>query len=75
MNLYGKWDKKILKALLAYKEVYGNLSVPRDFCVPFDNPEYPISTSGMPLGDVVYDIRTKKTFFQNYESQLLEIGF
>ena len=62
-------------ALLAYKELEGDLLVPPTFVVPHDDPEiWPESTWGVKLGSIVNHIRHNGTY-KDYKQELLAMGF
>ena len=64
----------VRRSLLAYKEINGDLLVPRKFCIPDGNYQWPKSTWGIRLGTVVYNIRGGSSYSDQKED-LLNIGF
>ena len=52
-----KWEKVVVSALVAYKEINGNLEVPRRFEVPLCSP-WPEHLWGMELGNTADGIRS-----------------
>ncbi|KAE8997832.1 hypothetical protein PF010_g1330 [Phytophthora fragariae] len=53
------WEKKILAALRPYKQLNGDVLVPRPFMVPSGDACWPSVTWGYKLGVAVRDIRTR----------------
>jgi hypothetical protein len=72
--LQARYD--ILKqALLRYKEINGDMLVPKSFEVPTDNDTWPSDLWGMKLGVAVYNIRGRKGSFSDKREDLLSMGF
>jgi hypothetical protein len=62
-------------ALLAYKELEGDLLVPQKFVVPHGDPEtWPESTWGVKLGKIVDNIRSVDTY-KDHKQELVAMGF
>jgi hypothetical protein len=59
--------------LSLFKQLEGNLLVRRDYRVPFDDPRWPRPHHGVKLGQVVKNIRNKRTFHE-YRSELEVLG-
>jgi hypothetical protein len=59
-----KWEKAVVSALVAYKEINGDLDVPNKFEVPSSSP-WPEHLWGMKLGYTVSDIRSSETYVRN----------
>ena len=62
------------KSLLVYKEIYGNMLVPKNFEIP-QNADWPSHLWGLKLGIAVYNIRGKKGSYADKKEELLSIGF
>jgi hypothetical protein len=78
-RLVPEWNL-ILEALVTYRIHYGDLLVPTNFTVPYDEPEWPIATWGIALGRAVYRIRNRGDFIRggsawSRREQLDGIGF
>ena len=72
--LKAKYD--ILKrSLLRYKELYGDMLVPKYFVVPNDDNEWPSDLWGMKLGIAVRNVRGKKGSFSDKKEELVSLGF
>lgn len=63
-----------LAALKRYKELYGDLLVPSRFEVPDNSSSWPLETWNLKLGNVVTNIRAKRTYKDKRE-ELESIGF
>jgi hypothetical protein len=63
----------IYSAFEAYKAMYGNLLVPREFVVPHGDVNYPPDTWGMKLGTNVMSIRIRGVYFE-HRTKLEELG-
>lgn len=61
-------------ALRRYKEVFGDLSVPKSFVIPTSNFDWPEETWGMKLGEVVDCIKSTDDY-DVYKDELVDIGF
>jgi hypothetical protein len=59
-----RWEKVVVPALLTYKEINGDLEVPRTFEVPPSSP-WPEHLWGMKLGMTVHRIRSAEYFVRN----------
>ena len=78
-RLVPEWNL-ILEALVTYRILYGDLLVPTNFTVPYEDPEWPRSTWGISLGKSVYRIRNRGDFIRgasewSRRDQLDGIGF
>ena len=62
------------KTLLKYKELNGDMLVPRRFVVPEDDERWSRDSMGMKLGSVVYNIRSGSSY-ADQKDDLLSIGF
>jgi hypothetical protein len=62
-----------LHELSLFKRLEGSLLVRRDYRVPFDDPRWPRPHHGVKLGQVVKNIRNKRTFHE-YRSELEALG-
>jgi len=68
----------VFNALMAYKEIHGDLLVPQPFVVPEGTSDWPEETWGLRLGARVNAIRSQGTFVKNNatrKKQLDDIGF
>ena len=54
--------QRVFDALVRYKEIYGDLSVPHPFVIPEESDEWPESTWGLCLGARANAIRSQGTF-------------
>ncbi|GMF59405.1 unnamed protein product [Phytophthora fragariaefolia] len=71
-----QWEQVSLSALKAYKEIEGDLLVPRKFVVPEGAPKWPKSAWGLKLGSHVNFLRMNKEKLVDYQIRDLdEIGF
>jgi hypothetical protein len=61
-------------ALRRYKEVFGDLSVPKSFVIPTSNFDWPEETWGLKLGEVVDAIKSTDDY-DVYKDELVDIGF
>jgi hypothetical protein len=59
-------------ALLVYKEVHGDLEVPRAFVVPSEAP-WPEEAWGVPLGSRVHTIRTHEIYVKDHPERRAEL--
>jgi len=66
--------EEVKVALLAYKEIYGNLLVPNKYIVPINDIKYPKEVRGMSLGITVNNIRNKNAY-KGHKEELLAMGF
>lgn len=78
-RLQPEWNL-ILESLVIYRTLNSNLLVPVKFVVPFGDKEWPRSTWGISLGQVVYRIRSRGDFLRGATAikrrrQLESIGF
>jgi hypothetical protein len=62
-------------SLLKYKELYGDMLVPKGFKVPANSIDWPVESWGMKLGSMVKNIRGSKGCFSDKKHDLLSIGF
>jgi hypothetical protein len=65
---------KIHRALKAYKEKFGNLSVPMKFVIPADDLSWPEELRGLKLGDVAHNIRSHGAY-EEHRTALEFMGF
>ena len=56
-----KWEKRVKSGLTTYKELYGDMLVPKRYEVPW-SPPWAVETWGMRLGETVSNIREKGYF-------------
>lgn len=70
-NRYG-YDL-VKKAMLRYKELYGNMLITSVYVVP-DTNDWPIPMRGMKLGNIVNNVR-RGSSYADKRQDLLEIGF
>ena len=61
-------------ALLRYKEIHGDMIVPKNFSVPADDAAWPENTWSMKLGDAVARVR-RGELFKSKKEQFEQIGF
>ena len=66
--------EEVEAALLIYKQIYGNLLVPREFIVPTNDTRYPEKVRGMRLGKTVSSIRSYACY-KDHKEELLAMGF
>ena len=59
-----RWEQEVLPALTMYKDIQGNMRVPRAFAVPSESP-WPREVWGMKLGKTVHHIRNREDFVEN----------
>ena len=72
--LQARYD--ILKrSLIRYKELYGDMLVPKTFEVPRDDNEWPSELWGMKLGIAVRNIRSVKGSYADKKEELMSLGF
>ncbi|EQC26562.1 hypothetical protein SDRG_15592 [Saprolegnia diclina VS20] len=69
-----KWELKLI-ALETYKGLHGDLCIPQDFRVPFDDASWPCDLWGMRLGLAVRSIRQKTDVQSPRYAQLSAMGF
>lgn len=62
-------------SLLKYKDLYGNMLVPKGFEVPINSTDWPVELWGMKLGKKVHNVRGAKGCFSDKKDDLLSIGF
>jgi len=62
---------QVRMALLAYKELHGDLQVPSDY-VPAER--YPEEVRGMELGNAVNNVRNNR-YYEDHKEELLAMGF
>jgi len=68
-------DYEIVKeGLLAYKEIHGDLFVPRPYMIPLDDIRYPERLREKSLGSIVYNIRNNE-YYHEHKDELIEMGF
>ena len=65
---------KIYRALKAYKEKFGNLSIPMKFVVAADDLSWPEELRGLKLGDVAHNIRNHAAY-EEHRTALELMGF
>jgi hypothetical protein len=70
-DLERRWEE-VHAALLAYKEVHGDLEVPQAFVVPSEAP-WPEEVWGMKLGSRVSDIRSKEIYVKDHPERFAEL--
>ena len=63
----------IYRALMKYKELFGDLLVPQLFVIPSDSSDWPVDLWGINLGSYVGRIRGG--YFSDKKEELLSIGF
>jgi len=66
--------EEVKAALLIYKQIYGNLLVPREFVVPTYDTRYLEEVRGMRLGKTVSSIRSYACY-KDHKEELLAMGF
>jgi hypothetical protein len=66
--------ESVLLALLQYRQLYGNMRVPKRFVVPHDSDAWPTSAWGLKLGITVSRIRGGITYV-SMRNELESIGF
>ena len=66
-----RWMEEVQPALLAYREVYGDLRVPGGFVVPSEAP-WPEACWEMKLGNTVHNIRALEHFVKDMRLALDE---
>jgi hypothetical protein len=64
---------QFLNALLIYKQVNGNLDIPRQYKVPKDDDTYPPELWGMKLGFKVANVRNRNDYSE-YREELEALG-
>jgi hypothetical protein len=72
-----RWEFTVMPALAAYRDVHGDLNVPKSFVVPPEEP-WPEESWGLKLGRVTDAIRSKGTYTRNQPErlqQLEDVGF
>ena len=72
-----RWTEEVKPALLAYREGYGDLRVPRELVVPSEAP-WPEACWKMKLGNTVHSIRALESFVKDEPERrawLDSIGF
>ena len=69
-----RWERQVVPALRRYKELEGDMLVPRDFVVPSSSDDWPEEMWGMRLGRTVDSIRSSGTFVRGHADrrELLE---
>ncbi|KAL7684255.1 putative helicase-associated [Plasmopara halstedii] len=71
-----QWEEVTLPALKTYKQIIGNLSVPRKFIVPERDQQWPNATWGLKLGAHVNTLRQSREKLTVQQVQdLADIGF
>ncbi|CAI5745904.1 unnamed protein product [Peronospora destructor] len=71
-----QWEQISLTALIKYKEIEGDLLVPRKFVVPKEDERWPRPTWGLKLGSYANYLRQKRDHLIKYQIQNLDvIGF
>ncbi len=65
--------ESIYSALVAFKEIHGDLAVPHKYMVPHFSADYPEVAWGMKLGTVVERIRHSQAF-KEHKEELLALG-
>ena len=74
-RLTQNWSTNLL-ALRTYRGIHGHTRVPRGFVVSTDDPRWPVETYGMNLGNIVSNLRKRKSALsQNQLDGLEELGF
>jgi hypothetical protein len=79
-RLQPEWNL-ILESLIVYRGMYGNLLVPSNFTVPFNDDSWPKPCWGIALGSVVFKIRNRNDHLRDFNTawkrreQLDRIGF
>lgn len=63
----------IFSALVAYKNLYGNLTVPQKFVVPCDDSRFQVEAWGLSLGQRLQSIRSCDTYSE-HKDRLLALG-
>lgn len=69
---------RVLPALRAYVDKYGDCNVSQGFIVPSDDDAWPASTRGMKLGHTVRDMRSRHHYggqSDAYQNELKALGF
>jgi hypothetical protein len=64
---------KVKKALLWYKEMKGDLLVPRRFAIPYDDERWSSDLWGIKLGFVVHNIRSDHAYV-DHRAELVKMG-
>jgi len=64
----------IKEALMIYKQINGDLNIPKSYIIPLDDMHYPEGMRGSALGNIVNNIRNYD-IFQEHKEELLLIGF
>ncbi|KAF4144103.1 Helicase associated domain-containing protein [Phytophthora infestans] len=71
-----QWEQKSLSALKTFKQIQGDLLVPRKFVVPEEDRQWPKPTWGLKLGSHVNFLRQTREKLTTYQVQDLDdIGF
>ncbi|KAG2783952.1 hypothetical protein Pcac1_g6308 [Phytophthora cactorum] len=71
-----QWEQKSLSALKTFKQIKGDLLVPRKFVVPKGDQQWPKPTWGLKLGSHVNSLRQNRDNLTTYQIQDLDdIGF
>ena len=65
------WHDNILPSLKRYREIHGNLDIPRSFLVPSCD-SWPQEMHGRSLGDVIIRLRTEKHGLPAHQLEALE---
>lgn len=65
--------ERIFDAFVAYKTLYGNLDIPRDFVIPKNSPDFPIKCWGVRLGGALYSVKHKGKFL-DHRAEMEELG-
>jgi hypothetical protein len=69
------WTANFL-ALKTYRDIHGNMLIPRRFVVPTDDQRWPIETHGMKLGLIVNNLRRRIADLSKNQLNALEtLGF
>jgi hypothetical protein len=68
-----EWDK-VKRALLAYKDMFGNLLMPAKFIIP-DSSSWEPDLWGVKLGSEVNQIRNRGDHCKDHMQELEEMGF
>jgi hypothetical protein len=67
--------KYVKRLLLTYKGIYGDMLVPQSFIVPYNDSLWPTHASGIKLGSLVHNLRSKLQKSDHRKQELLSLGF
>ena len=76
-ELAHRWAEEVQPAMQTYRELHGDLRVPKNFVVPAKAP-WPAACRGMRLGDTVSNIRSRQDFVKGMPERrewLDSVGF